>query len=249
MRSDLVRDTRSLLPVEFDKLDRHKRLSDGVASRLLETIVSRRLRPGDRLPTERELAEQFEVSRTVVREAVRSLAGKGVIEARPGRGLTVAAVEAAVVRQSISLYLHGSSSIDYRKVHEVRAILEVHVAGLAARRATSDELDRLTVVCDSMQAVIQDTEAASREDLKFHRVLAESTHNELFVLLLDAIGDSLMEIRLETFRLHGRAEVALTAHREILRFVTDRDVTRARREMKLHLEDVEHLWELLAKNA
>lgn len=233
-------------PVVFAPLDRGDRLSDRVARELLDTIVSRKLRPGDRLPTERELAEQFGVSRTVVREAVRSLAGKGIIDGRPGRGLTVAAVEASAVRQSFTLYLHGSSSIDYRKVHEVRAILEVQVAGLAARRATTGELDELASLCDSMEAVVEDNEAASREDVEFHRALATSTHNELYVLLLDSIGDSLMEIRRETFRIPGRAAVALTAHRDILRAVASRDRAGACREMRAHLQDVERLWEHLA---
>ena len=233
-------------PIAFAQLDREDRLSDRVANELLDTIVSRRLRPGDRLPTERELAEQFGVSRTVVREAVRSLAGKGIIDARPGRGLTVAAVEAAAVRQSFRLYVHGSSSIDYRKVHEVRAMLEVHVASLAGRRATAGELEELGSVCDSMESVLDDNEAASREDLQFHRALAMSTHNELYVLLLDAIGDSLMEIRRETFRIHGRAAVALAAHRDILQSVASRDAGGARRKMRVHLQDVERVWERLA---
>lgn len=238
--------SRSDSAFEFSQLDRDDRLSDRVADRLLETIVSRRLRPGDRLPSERDLAEQFAVSRTVVREAVRSLAGKGIIDARPGRGLTVSAVGAAAVRQSITLYLHGSSSIDYRKVHEVRAMLEVQVAALAAQRASDAELERLRGQCDSMERTLEDNEAASREDVQFHRMLAESTHNELYVLLLDAIGDSLMEIRVHTFRVPGRIAVALAAHREILRRVAERDVRGARREMRLHLQDVERLWERLA---
>jgi len=230
----------------FERLDRDERLSDRVANRLLDAIVSRGLRPGDPLPSERELAEQFSVSRTVVREAVRSLAGKGIIEARPGRGLTVAAVDAAAVTQSMSLFLHGSSSIDYRKVHEVRAMLEVHIAGLAAQRATDEEIRRLEEICNRMATVLEDTEAASRDDIAFHRILAESTHNELYDLLLDAVAAPLMEIRRETFMLPGRIAVALAAHRDILRHVAARDATGSRGRMRAHLEDVEQVWEQLA---
>lgn len=232
------------LPV-FDQLSRKERLSDRVANRLLESIVARGLLPGDRLPTERDLAEQFAVSRTVVREAVRSLAGKGIIEARPGRGLTVAAVDAAAVRQSLRLYIHGSSSIDYRRMHEVRATLEVQVAGLAAERATAAEIGQLGEICDRMEAVLHENEAASQADVDFHRVLAASTHNELFEVLLDAASGPLMEIRRETFTLHGRAAVALAAHREILGRVAARDSSGARRQMRAHLKDVERVWERL----
>src|SRR5215475_12594500 len=111
----------------FEQVRREPRLSDKVAEMMLETILSRRLAVGDRLPSERELGEQFGVSRTVVREAVRALVAKGVIEVRSGSGLRVAAVEASAVSESMSLYLRGSS-LDFEKVHEVRALLEVHIA-------------------------------------------------------------------------------------------------------------------------
>jgi len=230
----------------FEQLTREGRLSDRVAKRLLDAIVSRGLSPGDPLPSERLLAEQFSVSRTVIREAVRSLAGKGIIDARPGRGLTVAAVDAADVTQALSLYLQGSSDMDYRKVHEVRAMLEVQIAGLAAERATAEEIKRLEGTCSRMAKAADDLTGAAREDLAFHRLLAESTHNELFDLLLDAVAAPLAEIRRETFRQEGRVEVALAAHREILECVAAGDATRARNRMRAHLIDVEHVWEQLA---
>jgi GntR family transcriptional regulator, transcriptional repressor for pyruvate dehydrogenase complex len=229
----------------FDPLTVKERLSDRVAKLLLDSIVERGLLPGDRLPTERDLAVQLAVSRTVVREAVRSLAGKGIIEARPGRGLTVAAVDADMVRQSLGLFLRGSPSIDYRRMHEVRAALEEPVAGLASERATPADLERLREVCDRMEAVLYDNEAASQADVEFHRVLAAATHNELFEVLLDAAGDQLMRVRRETFVLDGRAAVALESHRRILDRVVARDAAGARREMHLHLRDVERVWERL----
>src|SRR5256885_15630501 len=123
----------------FDQVTREPRLSDKVAEMMLETILSRRLAVGDRLPSERELGEQFGVSRTVVREAVRALVAKGVIEVRSGSGLRVAAVDATAVTESMSLFLRGRT-LDFEKVHEVRALLEVHIAGLAADRATTADL-------------------------------------------------------------------------------------------------------------
>src|SRR6059058_6051972 len=108
----------------FEQVGREPRLSDKVADVMLETILSKRLEVGDRLPSERELGEQFSVSRTVVREAVRALVAKGVIEVRSGSGLRVAAVNAAAVSESMSLYVHGGG-IDFERVHEVRTLLEV----------------------------------------------------------------------------------------------------------------------------
>ena len=91
----------------FEHVEREPRLSDKVANMMLETILSRRLEVSDRLPSERELGEQFGVSRTVVREAVRALVAKGVIEVRSGSGLRVAAVDSAAVSESMSLFLRG----------------------------------------------------------------------------------------------------------------------------------------------
>ena len=100
----------------FEQVAREPRLSDKVAAMMLETILSRRLRPGDRLPSERELGEQFGVSRTVIREAVRELVAKGVIEVRSGSGLRVAPVDASTVREAMLLFLRGAS-VDFEKVH------------------------------------------------------------------------------------------------------------------------------------
>src|SRR5215213_8947126 len=122
-------------PALFGLVNRERRLSDKVAEMMLDTILSNRLNVGDRLPSERELGEQFGVSRTVVREAVRALVAKGVIEVRSGSGLRVAAVDADSVRESMSLFLRGGA-IDFDKVNEVRSLLEVHIAGLAAERRT-----------------------------------------------------------------------------------------------------------------
>src|SRR6266545_3035987 len=140
----------------FDLVERQPRLSDKVASMMLETILSRRLRPGDRLPSERELGEQFGVSRTVIREAVRALVTKGVIEVRSGSGLRVAAVEASAVRESMSLFMHGGG-------------------------------------------------------IEFHRVIARATHNELFLMLMDSIGTSLIDIRRENLG-SGAAPETLGQH-------------------------------------
>jgi GntR family transcriptional regulator, transcriptional repressor for pyruvate dehydrogenase complex len=227
----------------FQPLERGLRLSDRLADQVLDSILSRGLRVGDRLPTEKELAEQFGVSRTVVREAMKVLAGKGMIDSRPRRGLRVAAPGAVAARQSMALYFRGHVEHDYRKVSEVRRMVEVEVAGLAAMRASDVEMDELRATCVRMEQVLDDTEMASKADLEFHRVLAGATNNELFLHMLDAISDSLMEIRRSTFQRRGRARIALAAHSEILECVAAHDPPGARNAMRAHLDDVEHAWE------
>jgi GntR family transcriptional repressor for pyruvate dehydrogenase complex len=224
----------------FPRVTREPRLSDKVADLLLETIVVRQLQPGERLPSERELGEQFGVSRTVIREAVRALAAKGVIDVRPGSGLRVAAVDQSTVSESMSLFLRGSSTLDYPKVHEVRAMLEVEVAGLAAVRATDEDIAGMREICERMEAE-RDVDAASLHDVEFHRAIARGTHNELHLLLLDAIGDALIEIRRENLA-RGAGPDTIASHREILDRIAAHDADGARAAMRRHLENVEAHW-------
>ncbi len=230
----------STLKTMFPRVTREPRLSDKVANLLLDTIITRRLEPGERLPSERELGEQFGVSRTVIREAVRALAAKGVIEVRTGSGLRVAAVDSSTVSESMSLFLRGSSTLDYPKVHEVRAMLEVEVAGLAAERATDEDIAQMREICMRMEAE-DDVEAASLHDVEFHRAIARGTHNELHLLLLDSIGEALIEIRRENL-IAGSGPDTIAAHREILERIAARDRDGARRAMRAHLENVEEHW-------
>ena len=211
-------------PVErvlFEQVTRAPRLSDKVADRMLDTILSKRLEVGDRLPSERELGEQFGVSRTVVREAVRALVAKGVIEVRSGSGLRVAAVDATAVSESMSLFLRGGT-LDFEKVHEVRALLEVHMAGRAAERASVADVERLRGVHDRMIAEARDVEAAARDDLEFHRMIALATHNELFLVLMDSIGGALIDIRRENLG-SGSVPMTLRQHARVLDRIASHD--------------------------
>jgi GntR family transcriptional repressor for pyruvate dehydrogenase complex len=227
-------------PNLFEQVAREPRLSDKVAGMMLETILSNRLSVGDRLPSERELGEQFGVSRTVVREAVRELVAKGVIEVRSGSGLRVAAVAASAVSESMSLFLRGGA-LDFEKVHEVRTLLEVHIAGLAAERAGPEDVAALQIVHERMQAESGDVEAAALDDLEFHRVIALATHNELFLVLLDSIGGSQIDIRRENLG-SGSAPMTLEQHAQVLDRVAAHDAEGARQAMAAHLDGVAEWW-------
>lgn len=225
----------------FPRLTREPRLSDKVAEALLRTITTRRLKAGQRLPSERELGEQFGVSRTVIREAVRSLAARGVIEVRTGSGLRVAHAGAAV-SESMKLYLRGSGALDYSKVNEVRMMLETEIAEVAAFRANEHDVKLLSAVCEGMGEALGDVEAASLADVEFHRALAKATQNELYLALLDSIGDVLLEIRYATLGVPGRPEKGLKAHRKIRDRVAVHDPAGARDAMRAHLLDSMRAW-------
>jgi GntR family transcriptional regulator, transcriptional repressor for pyruvate dehydrogenase complex len=236
-----VSDVEAQESIVFGQVRRDARLSDKVADQIRETILAGRLRPGDRLPSERELGEQFGVSRTVVREAVRALVAKGMVEVRPGSGPRVVAVGASTVLDSMSLYLR-TSTVAYPHVHEIRTTLEVQMAGAAAGRATPESLAALTEACERMEASTKDVRKAAIADLEFHRVIAKATGNELYVVLLDAIGDALLEIRRGNLARAGVTEETLAAHRKILDRIVARDADGARAAMEAHLDHVLRVW-------
>jgi GntR family transcriptional regulator, transcriptional repressor for pyruvate dehydrogenase complex len=225
----------------FGQVTRDARLSDKVAAAISETILARRLQPGERLPSERELGEQFGVSRTVIREAVRALVAKGLLEVRSGSGPRVATVGASTVRDSLSLYLR-TRTFAYPQVHEIRAILEVEMAGAAAERATPEAIADLTAACERMEEVRSDVETAALADMEFHRMIAKATGNELYLVLLDAIGDALLEIRRSNLARPGVIDETLPVHRRILTRITAGDAEGARAAMKAHLEQVATIW-------
>ncbi|MGA2513975.1 MAG: FadR/GntR family transcriptional regulator [Candidatus Limnocylindrales bacterium] len=231
--------------MEFERVPRAMSLADEVAARILRVILAGHLKPGDRLPSERELGAQFGVSRTVVREAIRSLAGRGIVNVVSGRGLAVARVDGDALREPMNLYLRGSPGVDYPKVHEIRRLLEVEVACLAAERATDGDLLSLEESCLVLLSA-KGIEELSQADVEFHRRLSMATHNELFLVLLDAIADPLLAVRRSTFGRPGRIERTYSSHRAILDRLVAHDGAGARVAMRDHLDDVELAWEDVA---
>jgi GntR family transcriptional repressor for pyruvate dehydrogenase complex len=227
----------------FDELDRPRPLPQRVADAILERILAEGLQPGDQLPSERQLAAQFGVSRTVIREGIRSLAGKGVVEVSAGRGIRVASVGMSAVQESIGLFLHSRPASDYRDLHEVRTTIEVEVAGLAAERRKDDDLELLRAELEQMKKVLEDPEAVAMEDLQFHRELARCTDNEFYLVALDALVTPLLQVRRSLLGPGGRSHEALAEHRSILERVAAGDSEGAREAMRQHLRYVELAWE------
>ena len=225
----------------FKQLTRERTLADRLADSILERIVAGEYKPGDKLPSERELADQFGVSRTVVREAVRGLTGRGVISVRAGSGLRVAALDPVAVSESLTLLLRSNTEFDYHHVHEVRALLEVQIAGVAAERATEEDVAVVRRAAEKMERS-RGVEQMAQRDLDFHRAIAAATHNPLYLVLHDAIGDALIEVRRANHS-HGGRQEAIESHRAIVERIAAHDRAGAERSMRTHLEAVEELWE------
>jgi GntR family transcriptional repressor for pyruvate dehydrogenase complex len=228
----------------FRSVARERSLSDKVTEQITEAIISRQVRPGERLPSERELGARFNVSRTVIREAVRSLVARGLVRVTSGRGVEVSEVGSGNVAASMKLLVRGYDGLDYEKVSEVRSAVEVQTAGLAARRAKPEDVERLRQLCDEHQVNLDkgDLDAASESDFQFHRELVRASGNELLVAMLDSISDVLREVRHQAMVQPHVSEDGLKAHRRILKAVSAGDPKAARDAMARHLADAERIW-------
>ena len=228
----------------FRGISRSLNLSDKIVEQLTEAIVSHRLSPGERLPSERGLCDKFKVSRTVVREAIRSLAARGLVRATTGRGMEVNELGSEHVADSMRLIVRGREGLDYGKVNEVRTALEIQTAGLAAERAKPEDIKRLERICDEHERSLRtgDVASASELDFQFHRELTRAADNELLLGMLDSIADVLREVRNQSMNLPHVGEDGLGAHRRILKSVKARNPTSARNAMTEHLAEAERVW-------
>jgi GntR family transcriptional regulator, transcriptional repressor for pyruvate dehydrogenase complex len=235
----------------FRSVARELSLSDKVAEQLTEAIMSRQVRPGERLPSERELGEKFNVSRTVVREAVRSLAARGLVRVTSGRGVEVSEINSDNVAASMRLLVRGHEGLDYGKVNEVRTAVEVQTAGLAAERAKPEDMERLRRICDDQQRALStgDLATASELDFQFHRELTRASGNELLLAMLDSISDVLREVRNQAMAQPHVGEDGIRAHRWILECVTSGEPQAARDAMAKHLAEAERVWRGTAETA
>jgi GntR family transcriptional repressor for pyruvate dehydrogenase complex len=219
--------------------------SGKVADQLTEAIISKQIRAGECLPSERELADQFRVSPTVIREAVRSLADRRLVRLTSGGDAEVNQVGFHhSVATALRLFVRGHERLDYSSVSEIRIAVEILIAGLAAQRAQPEHLQRLTQICDEHQHRLKqgDLKEASESDFQFHQELARSADNELLLAMLEPIAEVLREIRLQSMADPHVGEEGLRAHRDILKCVKSKDVKAAREAMAEHLAEAERVW-------
>ncbi len=212
------------------------RLYEQVADQIQELIIAESLRPGDKLPCERDLAERLGVSRTVVREALRALCVRGLVKVKPGCGTYVQQPTPKDMAAPIGLLLKLRQCPDtLNDLYEVRSLLEVECAGLAAQRATEEDHAVLEATIAEMEAHAADAEKAAQSDWAFHSALADATHNDLFSVLLGVLGDLWLEVARLTSRKPDVARGAVKAHHKILQQIKERDAEGARQAMRDHL--------------
>lgn len=208
-----------------------------VAEQLIELIGSRRLKPGDVLPPERELVESYGVGRSSVREALRMLESRGLIQSR-GNGSFAVAELRNLLDRSLDLLLTVDEA-DYTELFEVRRILEGEAAALAASRRTKPDLEQIGEIVDDMERGLPSEERFITADLHFHMAVAEATRNRVIVHLMHAIRSLLQRSLASSYHIEGSPERAIEMHRLILEAIAGRRPEEARQLMQEHVARVE----------
>ena len=226
----------------YQPVKRQEKLSFQVADQIQRLILANELKPGDRLPPERDLCDRFEVSRTVIREAISILVAKGLLTSKGGSGSYVKAIQGEHIADSIGMYISTQSqSVSLEDLMEVRRVLEVKIASLAAERASPEDIQELERLIAAGHEVLDDPDAFATLDLEFHVALARLSHNSLFEILLEPFADALYESRRLASQLPGVIEEATSLHQNILDKVKDGDPRGAAREMSKHLDQSERV--------
>jgi DNA-binding FadR family transcriptional regulator len=216
-------------------------VSESVSERL-EDLIFDSFEPGDALPAEGKLAEALGVSRLTVREATRSLEARGLLEIRQGRRPRVAAPNGALVGEFFKTAVRRDPRALLDLI-EVRRALEVHIALLAAKRATKGELADMEMSIAAMRAGGDSSDAFHAADVRFHENLAAASGNRLLVFLIEAFAEPLRESRLRSFAGHrargGGIDDVIQQHQAILDAVKARSPKAAADAMRAHLEQTE----------
>ncbi|MFT4232216.1 MAG: FadR/GntR family transcriptional regulator [Leucobacter sp.] len=210
---------------------------DRLSVDLERLILEGELEPGERLPAERDLAEQLGVSRVSVREALRELENRGLIDRRPGRGTIVlspgepsgAFDEAVAAMASLRPELHH--------IMELRAIVEPPIARITASRATPRDLAQLRELVEAMEVDVT-KERYAELDRAFHQAIAQYTHNPLLALINERIAQQIAPSRASRYQTRARRSASSVAHRRIYEAIAKRDCEAAEQEARAHVLDI-----------
>ena len=204
-------------------------ITEQITQQIQQMVEKGELQPGDKLPSERELCEQFGASRTAVREAVSALASKGILERR-GKGIYVCKLDARILAESME-FLVNAKDISINDIMEARALIEVGIAGLAALRATDEDIAALQETVDNLVGDEAKEAKIRNSAADFHSRLAKATHNPLladyFIVLY--------EIFYHDKRSLSAISQSAATHKDILDKVKQHDPEGAQEEMRKHL--------------
>lgn len=222
----------------FGPLQKQQTVAEAISAEILELLRQRELKPGDKLPPERELADMLGVSRPSLREALRALSIMKVVEVRQGDGTYVTALnpEELVEHLEFVFMLDESTTV---QLFEARKIVETGNAALAAQRISSTELAALRHCLERSERSVDDPEAFMLADIELHEIITRAARNPLLERFMASIGTLSRASRHKTTHMIGVTATALADHRQIVAALEARDAQAASRAMLRHLEHIE----------
>ena len=222
--------------VAFEAIRRNK-LYEEVAEKLQQWILQD-MKPGDKLPPERQLAEMFGVGRSSIRDAVRRLQAVGLVEPRQGHGTVVCEVsDHAIVSPLTSVLVRKRELL--AELLDVRKIIEPAIAARAAVNASPEHISEMTDILNRQQDRLARNESAIEEDSELHYCFALAANNSVLLKVLDVLMDLLQESREQSLQAQGRPDKSLAGHRRIVSAIKRKDAAAAEAAMRKHLEEIE----------
>ena len=231
----------SLMQQHLQSVNR-KRLHEDIVNEFHELINTGVLVSGQRLPSERDLANQFNVSRSSVREAIRSMELQGLVNIKPGSGTFVSDQNASISDLVSSAIKAKSKQIT--DIFEIRRLLEPAIAGLAATRASKSDIEDMRNILLRQQIQVENGETGVESDTEFHFALAQSTHNMALVNMVSAISDILSTSRDISLQAPGRPQRSVHSHSQIVNMIESHNSEKAIEAMNHHLAVVEPVPEI-----
>ncbi len=222
---------------------KRKTLTSQVIDYVVEMIKSGQVKPGERLPTETELTQILGVSRTCVREAIKSLESLGLVNVRQRIGATVLEPSAANLlnAEQFSVAIQSQQTDD---LLEFRKIMEVGLASLAAEKADDADITALKSALDRYRTELSTTGVDCTTDMSFHAALAKASKNPISVMVWQMLSTRLAEVLSRTIVLPHVCEETLRDHEKIYRAIKGRDPRKAREAMRTHLENAARFWKI-----
>ena len=221
----------------FESVKRAK-VSDEVAKQIKALISDGKLKPGDRLPPERELIKQFGISRPSLREALNSLVTMGFLEVKQAKRTYVKSVTSGRMQDPLSLLIQTDTQKIYDLI-EVRKAMEAWGAYFAAQRASEEDIERLEKILNEMKQAIEKNQPWEKEDADFHLAVAQATHNTIQIHLMSTIYDLLKESVAKIFTNHVKTKKLYQQHYRILYAIKKHSPEKARESTLEHLDYVD----------
>ena len=213
------------------------RLYENVIKQIVNLIKNNELKPGDKLPSERELAEKLSIGRASLREAFRVLESRGLIKSRPGRGRFIREIkkDALIDSENIILSLEKSSILE---LLEAREIFEVKTAEFAAQRATPEDIGMIEDALNRMREKKVTDNERIESDAGFHLAIARASHNFAFINIMRLHMDLLKETREKTWQVPGRRKEQWQEHKAIFEAIKEHNSKKAAEAMLKHLKSI-----------